>query len=82
VLNRTFGCVRLVWNKALGERKHRFRTKGARTSYRETDVALTDWKRTEALAFLSEVATHGSSPAPDVRARTTRAPRSECAMAC
>ncbi|WP_260478962.1 helix-turn-helix domain-containing protein [Kibdelosporangium aridum] len=55
VLNRTFGCVRLVWNKTLSERNRRYRAEGARTSYRETDAALTEWKRTEELAFLSEV---------------------------
>jgi putative transposase len=53
--NRTFGCVRLVWNKTLSERNRRYHTEGARTSYRETDAALTEWKRTEDLAFLSEV---------------------------
>ena len=55
VLNRTFGCVRLVWNKTLSERNHRYRAEGVRTSYRQTDAALTGWKRTEELAFLSEV---------------------------
>jgi putative transposase len=55
VLNRTFGCVRLVWNKTLSERNRRYRTEGVRTSYRQTDAALTEWKRTEELAFLSEV---------------------------
>ncbi|MEV6718615.1 transposase, partial [Lentzea sp. NPDC051208] len=55
VLNRTFGCARLVWNKTLSERNHRYRAEGARTSYRETDAALTGWKRTGELAFLSEV---------------------------
>ncbi|SFR04826.1 putative transposase [Lentzea waywayandensis] len=55
VLNRTFGCVRLVWNKSLSERNHRYRAEGVRTSYRQTDAALTGWKRTEELAFLSEV---------------------------
>ncbi|MEV6718897.1 transposase, partial [Lentzea sp. NPDC051208] len=55
MLNRTFGCVRLVWNKTLGERNHRYRAEGVRTSYRQTDAALTGWKRTEELAFLSEV---------------------------
>ncbi|WP_439661038.1 RNA-guided endonuclease InsQ/TnpB family protein [Lentzea sp. HUAS TT2] len=54
-LNRTFGCVRLVWNKTLSERSRRYRFEGVRTSYRETDAALTVWKRTEELAFLSEV---------------------------
>ncbi|MFJ8964943.1 RNA-guided endonuclease InsQ/TnpB family protein [Lentzea sp. NPDC102401] len=55
VLNRTFGCVRLVWNKTLSERNHRYRAEGVRTSYRQTDAALTGWKRTGELAFLSEV---------------------------
>ncbi|MEV1117285.1 RNA-guided endonuclease TnpB family protein [Actinosynnema sp. NPDC049800] len=55
VLNRTFGCVRLVWNKTLAERRWRYHAEGRRTSYKETDAALTGWKRTEELAFLSEV---------------------------
>jgi len=55
VVNRTFGCVRLVWNKTLAERNRRYRAEGARMSYRETDAALTGWKRTEELGFLSEV---------------------------
>ncbi|GGN06917.1 transposase [Lentzea pudingi] len=44
-----------MWNMTLGQRRQRFLTKGIRTSYRETDNALTEWKRTEGLAFLSEV---------------------------
>lgn len=55
VLSRTFGCVRLVWNKTLSVRELRYRTKGVRTSYQETDSALTLWKRLGGLAFLSEV---------------------------
>jgi putative transposase len=55
VLSRTFGCVRLVWNKTLDERQRRYRVEGARTSYKETDAALTQWKRTEELMFLSDV---------------------------
>lgn len=55
MLNRTFGCMRLVWNKTLSERNHRYSANGTRTSYRQTDAALTGWKRTEELAFLSEV---------------------------
>ncbi|WP_230571729.1 RNA-guided endonuclease InsQ/TnpB family protein, partial [Saccharothrix luteola] len=55
MLNRTFGCVRLVWHKALAERDRRCRVEGKRTSYRETDALLTAWKQTEGLAFLSEV---------------------------
>ncbi|ADD40727.1 RNA-guided endonuclease InsQ/TnpB family protein [Stackebrandtia nassauensis] len=55
MLSRTFGCVRLVWNKTLAERHHRYHSEGRRTSYRETDATLTAWKKTRELAFLSEV---------------------------
>ncbi|GLY83894.1 helix-turn-helix domain-containing protein [Actinoallomurus iriomotensis] len=55
VLNRTFGCVRLVWNKVLMWRKTRYRTEGLRTSYAETDRYLTELKRDPDLAFLFEV---------------------------
>ncbi|MEV1176663.1 RNA-guided endonuclease TnpB family protein [Nonomuraea sp. NPDC049784] len=55
VLKRTFGCVRLVWNKTLAERHRTYHVEGRRTSYKETDAALTEWKRTEDLVFLSEV---------------------------
>ncbi len=55
MFGRTFGCVRLVWNKTLAERRRAYRTDGKRTSYKETDAALTMWKKTEELAFLSEV---------------------------
>ncbi|WP_046472363.1 RNA-guided endonuclease InsQ/TnpB family protein, partial [Allosalinactinospora lopnorensis] len=54
-LGRTLGCVRLVWNKTLAERHRAYRTEGRMTSYKQTDAALTEWKRTEDLAFLSEV---------------------------
>lgn len=54
-LNRTFGCARFVWNKALAERQARYRTCGAATTYRETDAALTAWKKTTEFEFLSEV---------------------------
>lgn len=55
VFSRTFGCVRLVWNKTLAERHRRYHAGGGRTSYKETDATLTAWKKTEELAFLSEV---------------------------
>ncbi len=45
-LARTFGCVRLVYNKAL---------EGRRVSYVESSAALTAWKKTPELAFLNEV---------------------------
>lgn len=52
---RTFGCVRLVWNKTLAERHRAYHEDGTKTSYKQTDAALTVWKKTEDLAFLSEV---------------------------
>ncbi|MCO6010643.1 transposase [Actinoallomurus purpureus] len=55
VFSRTFGCVRLVWNKTLTERHTAYHQRGEKTSYKQTDAALTGWKKTEDLAFLSEV---------------------------
>jgi putative transposase len=55
VFNRTFGCVRLVWNKTLAERHAAFFQRGEKTSYKQTDAVLTAWKKTDDLAFLSEV---------------------------
>jgi putative transposase len=55
MLNRTFGCVRLVWNKVLAWRQDRYRAEQARTSYAETDRYLTELKRDPDLGFLSEV---------------------------
>ncbi len=54
-LARTFGCVRLVYNKALEERTRAYTRESARVSYAESSAALTAWKRTEELAFLAEV---------------------------
>lgn len=55
ILSRTFGCVRLVWNRTLAARRARWRTDRASTSYAETDRALTEMKMLPELAFLSEV---------------------------
>jgi putative transposase len=55
ILARTFGCVRLVWNKALADRTAAWRERRERTSYAASDRALTRWKRTDELSFLSEV---------------------------
>ncbi|MBB4941290.1 putative transposase [Streptosporangium album] len=54
-LARTFGCVRLVYNKALQERTRAYRSEGRKVSYVESSAALTEWKRTEELDFLAEV---------------------------
>jgi len=55
VLNRTFGCVRVVWNRTLAAREQRYATAGMPTSYAQTDRALTGMKKEPSLAFLSEV---------------------------
>jgi putative transposase len=55
VLSRTFGCVRVVWNRTLASRHARWRAEGKGTSYAETDRALTAMKRDPDLEFLNEV---------------------------
>jgi putative transposase len=55
LLRRTFGCVRVVWNRTLAARHERYATQRRGLSYRETDAALTAWKQTKELAFLNEV---------------------------
>lgn len=55
MLVRTFGCVRLVYNKALEERTRAYATEGRSVSYGQASAALTQWKKTDELAFLNEV---------------------------
>jgi transposase len=55
VLRRTFGCVRVVWNRTLATRHSRWRLEGKGMSYAESDRALTAMKKDSELAFLSEV---------------------------
>ncbi len=47
--------MRLVWNKTLTERHTAYHAEGRKTSYKQTDAALTQWKKTQDLAFLAEV---------------------------
>lgn len=54
-LSRTFGCVRLVYNLALEARGEAWRTEERSIGYVESSALLTQWKRTEELAFLAEV---------------------------
>lgn len=54
-LNRTFGCVRFVWNRTLAARHERYHSEGKSTSYAETDRALTAMKADSELSFLAEV---------------------------
>ncbi|WP_394296644.1 helix-turn-helix domain-containing protein [Nocardiopsis halotolerans] len=42
---RTFGCVRLVWNRTLAERHTAYHQRGEKTSHKQTDAALTGGRR-------------------------------------
>ena len=55
VLNRTFGCVRVVWNRTLAWRQARYRAEQAPTSYAQASAYLTTMKATEGLSWLGEV---------------------------
>ncbi|WP_440065761.1 helix-turn-helix domain-containing protein [Streptosporangium sp. OZ121] len=55
LLVRTFGCVRLIWNKALAERNRRHTDERVSTSYVETANWLTTWKQDPHPEFLREV---------------------------
>lgn len=54
-LNRTFGCVRKVWNKALVERHTLYATEKKSITYAQMGRNLTAWKQTDELGFLREV---------------------------
>ncbi|MEU7879919.1 RNA-guided endonuclease InsQ/TnpB family protein [Microbispora bryophytorum] len=54
-LARTFGCVRLVYNKALEERTRAYAHEGRRVFYGETSAMLTAWKRSGEYDFLLQV---------------------------
>jgi putative transposase len=55
VLNRTFGCVRVVWNRTLSWRQARYRDGQASTSYAQASGYLTAMKATQELGWLNEV---------------------------
>jgi putative transposase len=55
VLNRTFGCVRVVWNRTLAWRHARYYAEHARTNFTQANAYLTAMKATEELGWLNEV---------------------------
>ena len=55
VLNRTFGCVRVVWNRTLAWRHQRYHGEVARTGFTQANAYLTAMKATPELAWLNEV---------------------------
>jgi putative transposase len=54
-LSRTFGCVRKVYSLALAARTEAWYQRRERVSYVQSSAMLTEWKRSEGLAYLSEV---------------------------
>ena len=55
VLNRTFGCVRVVWNRTLAWRHARYHGEQAATSFTQANAHLTAMKASEDLGWLNEV---------------------------
>jgi transposase len=55
VLNRTFGCVRAVWNRTLAWRRRRHQEDKTGTTFAQANGYLTAMKATEELAWLNEV---------------------------
>jgi putative transposase len=55
VLNRTFGCVRVVWNRTLAWRRQQYHGNRVRTSYAQASAYLTAMKAEEGLAWLNQV---------------------------
>ena len=53
-LNRTFGCVRYVYNRALAVRHRAWTQDQRRVTHAETDRMLTGWKRDPDTAWLAE----------------------------
>jgi putative transposase len=55
MLSRTFGCVRVVWNRTLAWRHHRFHAEQAKTGFTQANAYLTAMKATSEMAWLNEV---------------------------
>jgi putative transposase len=55
LLNRTFGCVRKVYNLALAARTEAWYQRRERVNYNTTSAMLTAWKKTDELAFLNDI---------------------------
>lgn len=56
-LAQTFGCARLVYNKALDVRTQAWREYQKKVNYVDTSKMMTQWKKDPELSFLSEVST-------------------------
>ncbi len=83
VLNRTFGCVRAVWNRTLAWRHARYHGEQVKTNFTQANAYLTAMKATEELAWLDEVSSvplqqvirHQQVACTNIFARRARYPR-------
>ena len=55
VLNRTFGCIRVVWNRTLVWRHAKYQMERAKTNFGQASFYLTVMKTTQELSWLNEV---------------------------
>lgn len=55
LLARTFGCVRVVYNRARAAREEAWTARKERVGFVQTNAMLTEWKRDPALEWLNEV---------------------------
>ena len=55
MLNRTFGCVRVVWNRTLAWRHARYYGEQSTTNFTQANAYLTAMKATDDLAWLNKV---------------------------
>jgi putative transposase len=55
VLNRTFGCIRVVWNRTLAWRRQRHQADKTGMTYAQANAYLTALKATDELTWLNEV---------------------------
>ncbi len=55
LLNRTFGCVRVVWNRTLAWRHERYHGEQVKTGFTQANAYLTALKATDDLGWLNEV---------------------------
>ena len=72
MLNRTFGCVRVAWNRTLAWRRQRYQAEKTGTTYAQASAYLTAMKATEELAWLNEVSSRPAAagdPPPAGRLR-------------
>ncbi len=60
LLRKTFGCVRLVYNRAVAARTDAWDEPQERVGYVQPSAMLTEWKKQDDFQFLNEVSSEDS----------------------